>query len=42
MKEVIIGATTTVCVFGAFLLFGVCLIVAVSKFLEERKAKSNG
>ena len=35
MKEVIIGATTALCVFGAFFAFGACLVVAAQRFIEE-------
>lgn len=35
--EIIKGATTALCVFGAFLLFGVCLIITVGRIIDEHK-----
>ena len=41
MKDIIIGAATTLSVLGSFLLFGACLIVAAGKVVEERKKGTN-
>lgn len=37
VRDVIVGATTALAVFGAFLAFGICLIAAVMQVFEERK-----
>ena len=37
VRDVIVGATTSLAVFGAFLSFGTCLIAGVMQIFEERK-----
>lgn len=37
MRDVIIGAATTISVMGAFLIFGAAMIIAAGKIVEDKK-----
>ena len=37
MKDIIIGSMTALSIFGGSLFFGICLVVTVQKFAEDRK-----
>ena len=41
VRDVIVGATTSLAVFGAFLAFGICLIAAVMEVFEARKKEKS-